>query len=69
MIIDGVVVLGAQHYMHQFWSAEALETIEIDGTIKLIHMPADGQTFASVVTRLQTALASQGISLAPITEK
>jgi 5-methylthioadenosine/S-adenosylhomocysteine deaminase len=69
VLINGVAVLGASHYMLQFWPAEELETIEIDGTIKMIHMPVEGQTFASVVARLQTALASQGISLAPITEK
>jgi hypothetical protein len=69
VIIDGVAVLGAPHYMLEFYPEEELETIEIDGTIKMIHMPVDGQTFADVVIRLQTALASQGISLAPITEK
>jgi len=69
VIIDGVAVLGAPHYMLEFYSEEELETIEIDGAIKMIHMPVDGQTFASVVARLQTALASQGILLAPITEQ
>jgi hypothetical protein len=69
VLIDGVAVFGAPHYMLQFWSAEELETLEIDDTIKMIHMSADGKTFASVMARLQTALASQGVSLAPITER
>lgn len=68
VLIAGVPLYGDRELMERFWDPVDLEEILLPDAPKTLATPAAAMVVAAIAARLQAALASEGISLAPLTE-
>ncbi len=68
VVIGGQPIFGAPALMETFWNASELSQMEIAGKPRMVRMPNPSVNFSDLESRLQTDLAAQGISLAPVIE-
>ena len=68
VLVGGIPVYGERASMRSFWDAPDLPEIVVDGRRKALSTPAVPFRFSDVVSRLQAALAAQGLPLAPLSE-
>ena len=67
VLIDGVPLYGERRFLERFWARRDLEDIALPGATKALATAA-GIAVSEIAARLQTALVSEGASLAPLAE-
>jgi cytosine/adenosine deaminase-related metal-dependent hydrolase len=68
VMVGGEAVYGADAVMAELWPEDAVEAVTVDGEDMALRLPAGMGRFADVVARLEPAIATQGLTLAPLTE-
>jgi 5-methylthioadenosine/S-adenosylhomocysteine deaminase len=68
VFIGGVPLYGDRTFMERFWKRSELEEIKLPEATKTIATPAANLVVAEIEKRLQSALVTEGTSLAPLTE-
>jgi hypothetical protein len=68
VVINGVPLYGDRTFMEHFWKPPDLEDIDLLGAAKTLATPAATFRVHDIATRLQLALDSMNISLAPLAE-
>jgi 5-methylthioadenosine/S-adenosylhomocysteine deaminase len=66
VFIGGQPIYGAPNFMESFWNISELNEVNVDGVTKMVKMPNSAMSISDLISKLQAALASQGINLAPI---
>ena len=66
VLIGGQPLYGAPGLMASFWKSSDLNALTVDGQPKMVKMPASAANLNDLETKLQSALAAQGASLAPL---
>ena len=66
VLIGGQPIYGAPAFMEMFWTAPELDQVNVDSQPKMVRLPQG--RFSELASELQSVLASQGTSLAPLTE-
>lgn len=68
VFINGVPLYGDRKFMKHFWDNSELEEIRLPGAIKTLATPAANLVVANIESRLNLALQTEGVSLAPLVE-